>query len=256
MSDTPPVRTVAPGIDRLGDDVVNFYLVHHADGLLLIDAGLPGHLKQLRRHLDAAGHELSDVRAVLLTHSHPDHTGLAGALHRAGAEIWVHRQDAPTLTDGPRSSMRHAKPERSMAPYLVRRPAALATPVHMARKGGFTAPRFTDALTFEGDQRFDALPGRPQAVAVPGHTPGSVAYVFAEHGAVFTGDALVTHDGITGHRGPATVCRAFTSDSTTALASLDRLTDLPHRLVLPGHGEPFTQGLAAATTEARTHGAT
>lgn len=256
MSDTPPVHTVAPGIDRLGDDVVNFYLVHHADGLLLVDAGLPGHLKQLRRHLDAAGHTLSDVRAVLLTHSHPDHTGLAGALHRAGAEVWVHRQDAPTLTDGPRSSMRHAKPERSMAPYLLRRPAALATPMHMALRGGFTAPRFPHARHFDGDRRFDALPGRPQAMAVPGHTPGSVAYVFAEHGAVFTGDALVTHDGITGHHGPGTVCRAFTSDSAAALASLGRLAGLPHRLLLPGHGEPFTRGLAAAAAEALSHGTT
>jgi hypothetical protein len=42
MSKTTPVRTVAPGIDRLGDDVVNFYLVHHTDGLILVDAGLPG----------------------------------------------------------------------------------------------------------------------------------------------------------------------------------------------------------------------
>lgn len=256
MRTTTPVRTVAPGIDRLGDDIVNFYLVHHPDGLVLVDAGLPGHLKQLEAHLSSTGHRLSDVTAVLLTHSHPDHTGLAAALHRAGAEILVHQRDAATLTDGPRSSMRHAKPERSMAPYLVRRPAALGTPLHMALRGGFTAPPFRHARPFEGDTVFDSLPGGPTALPVPGHTPGSVAYVFAEAGAVFTGDALVTHDGITGYQGPATVCGAFTGDSTLALASLDRLAGLPQALVLPGHGAPFTHGAAAAAHRALEHGAT
>ncbi|MFE9251037.1 MBL fold metallo-hydrolase [Streptomyces sp. NPDC007088] len=255
MPSTAPARTVAPGVDRLGDDIVNFYVVHHPDGLVLVDAGLPGHLKQLRAHLSGTGLGLADVRAVLLTHSHPDHTGLVTALHRAGAEIHVHRPDAATLTDGPRSSMRHAKPERSMAPYLLRRPAALGTPLHMALRGGFTAPPFAHAHPFDGDTTFDALPGRPAAVPLPGHTPGSVAYVFAEAKAVFTGDALVTHDGITGHRGPATVCRAFTSDSATALASLDRLAGLPHTVLLPGHGEPFTRGAAAAAREAEAYGA-
>ncbi|NEA38736.1 MBL fold metallo-hydrolase [Streptomyces sp. SID11385] len=253
---TTAARTVAPGIDRLGDDVVNFYLVRHRDGLVLVDAGLPRHLDHLRAHLSSTGHHLSDISAVLLTHSHPDHTGLVTALHRAGAEIHVHQEDAATLLDGPRSSMRHAKPERSMAPYLLRRPAALGTPLRMALLGGFTAPRFAHARPFGGDTAFDSLPGRPTALSLPGHTPGSVAYAFPEEGAVFTGDALVTHDGITGHRGPATVCRAFTSDSAAALASLDRLAALDHPLTLPGHGEPLTRSAAAAAREAREYGAT
>jgi glyoxylase-like metal-dependent hydrolase (beta-lactamase superfamily II) len=254
MRDTATVRQVAPGVDRLGDEVVNFYLVEHPDGLLLIDAGLPGHLRQLQAHLDSSGRELGDIRAVLLTHAHPDHTGLVATLHEAGAMVWIHASDAPILTDGPRSAMRHAKPERSLLPYLLRRPAALGTPLHMALRGGFTAPPFPHARSFEGDRSFDDLPGRPRALVVPGHTAGSVAYSFPTRGLLFTGDALVTHDGITDHRGPGTVCRGFTSDSTAALASLDRLDTLPDSLLLPGHGEPFTRGTRAATTEARHNG--
>jgi glyoxylase-like metal-dependent hydrolase (beta-lactamase superfamily II) len=178
-------RQVAPGVDRLGDTDVSFYLVDHPDGLVLVDAGLPGHLPQLREHLADSGHALSDIRAVLLTHAHPDHTGLAGPLQEAGAEIWIHEQDAPILSGGPRTAMRLAKPERSLLPYLLRRPAA-----------------------------------------------------------------LVTHDGVTGHIGPTVVCRAFTHDGAGALASLDRLADLPATLVLPGHGDPFAGTPGAAAEEA------
>ncbi|MFD7729062.1 MBL fold metallo-hydrolase [Kitasatospora phosalacinea] len=248
-------RRVAPGVDRLGDDVVNFYLVEEPDGPVLIDAGLPAHLEQLRAHLAGSGRSLADVRAVLLTHAHPDHTGLAHTLQQAGADIWVHESDAAILRDGPRSALRHAKPERSALPYLLRRPAAIATPLHLARKGAFTAPATPGVRTFDTDRRLEEVPGRPRAVPLPGHTPGSTGYLFPDRGLLFTGDALVTHDGLTGHTGPTLVCRGFTHDSRTALASLDRIDQLTEAtLLLPGHGHPFDDGPRSATHRARQAG--
>jgi len=254
VSRSTPASQVTPGVDCLGDDIVNFYLVDHPDGLVLVDAGLPGHLPQLREQLARSGRSLGDVHTVLLTHGHPDHTGLARALQQAGAEIWVHRQDAPILNDGPRSAMRHAKPERSMLPYLLRRPAAIGTPLHLARKGAFAAPKVPGVHTFDADQCLDSVPGRPQAIVLPGHTPGSTAYLFADRGLLFTGDALVTHDGLTGHTGPGLVCRGFTHDSAAALASLDRLDELSAAVLLPGHGQPFTGSPSAAAHQARQAG--
>ncbi|MDX6743944.1 MBL fold metallo-hydrolase [Actinocorallia sp. A-T 12471] len=237
-------RRVAPGVDRLGDDVVNFYLVEEPDGLVLIDAGLPAHLGQLREHLADSDRSL--------THAHPDHTGLAHALQQAGADIWIHDSDAAILRDGPRSALRHAKPERSMLPYLLRRPAAIATPLHLARAGAFTAPATPGARVFDTDRRLEEVPGAPRAVPLPGHTPGSTGYLFPERGLLFTGDALVTHDGLTGHTGPTLVCRGFTHDSHTALASLDRLDELTGAtLLLPGHGQPITGAPRTATNQAR-----
>jgi glyoxylase-like metal-dependent hydrolase (beta-lactamase superfamily II) len=235
--------------------VVNFYLIEDTEGLILIDAGLPGHFGLLLERLSRLGHQLTDIRAVLLTHGHPDHTGLAGRLRaEAGAEVWIHGQDAPILADGPRSAMRHAKPERSMLPYLLRRPAAIGTPLHLARKGAFTAPRGQQVRVLSGEQPLDTVPGRPQPILVPGHTSGSAAYLFPDRGLLFTGDALVTHDGLTRHTGPGLVCRGFTHDSAAALASLDRLATLPPSLILPGHGHPFTGGPQAAADQARQAG--
>jgi glyoxylase-like metal-dependent hydrolase (beta-lactamase superfamily II) len=253
---TQPDRAqqVAPSVERLGDDLVNFYLVDHPDGLLLVDAGLPGHLRQLREHLARSGRSLRDIRTVLLTHGHLDHTGLVTPVQQAGAVIWIHESDAPILADGPRSSMRHAKPERSMLPYLLRRPAAISGPLHLARLGGFSGKPVRGVHTFRGDQRLDQVPGQPQAVALPGHTQGSVAYHFPALGVLFTGDALVTREDLTGHTGPTLVSRGFTHDSAEALASLDRLAELPMALVLPGHGDPFAGGPKAAATLARQAG--
>jgi glyoxylase-like metal-dependent hydrolase (beta-lactamase superfamily II) len=245
---------VAPGVHRLGDEFVNFYLIEHEDGLILVDAGLPGHFGLLQERLTRLGYGLTDIRAVLLTHGHPDHTGLAERLRaQAGAEIWIDRQDAPILAEGLRG-LRHAKPERSVLPYLLRRPAAIRTPLHLARKGAFTAPKVQKVSVLPDEQPLETVPGGPQPILVPGHTSGSVAYLFADRGLLFTGDALVTYDGLTGHTGPCIVCRGFTHDSAAALASLDQIAALPQSLILPGHGRPFTDGPRAAADQARQAG--
>jgi len=191
---------------------------------------------------------------VLTTHGHPDHIGLAASLQRAGADVWVHEADAPILADGPRSAFRHAPPEAAMLRYLVRRPAAVAAPLHLARAGAFTAPRTATVHTIATAGRLDAIPGRPRVVSVPGHTDGSVAYLFEDLGVLFTGDALVTYDGLTGHVGPTVVCRGFTHDGAAALAALDELEKLDADLILPGHGDPFAGPPAHATRLARAAG--
>jgi glyoxylase-like metal-dependent hydrolase (beta-lactamase superfamily II) len=251
----PAPTQVAPGVHRLGDHSVNFYLIENPDGLILVDAGLTAHQEQVRGLLTDLGRSLADVRAVLLTHGHPDHTGLAHTLQEAGADIWVHRQDAAILRDGPRSGNRHAKPERSMLPYLLRRPSTLALPLQLARAGGLTAPAVQNIRVFDTDRVLEDLPGAPQSVALPGHTPGSAAYLFADRGLLFTGDALVTEDRFSGRTGPTIVSRCFTHDSRAALAALDRLDELAADLLLPGHGEPFADGIRTATGQARRFGA-
>ncbi|MFF3751538.1 MBL fold metallo-hydrolase [Streptomyces sp. NPDC002018] len=247
-----------PGVHRVGDDLVNFYLVEEPDGLVVVDTGLPGHRRGLTDTLAKLGASVTDIKAVLITHAHIDHLGLAARLHReAGATVWVHRADAPTLAAA-RPARAGVTAERSIVPYLLRRPSAALLPLRLALRGGFSPEPVREPETFDGRRVLRPVPGSPEAVPLPGHTPGSTAYLFPRHGAVFTGDALITHDGLTGARGPRLICRAFTHDSAAALASLDRLAELTEHdgelTLLPGHGEPMAHGLAEAVTRARRLG--
>lgn len=78
------------------------------------------------------------------------------------------------------------------------------------------------------------------SVAVPGHTPGSVAIYLPRHRVVFTGDAVARRDNGT------VICGVFNVDRAQAAASFRRLAGLSVALACFGHGEPLTRNAAAA----------
>jgi glyoxylase-like metal-dependent hydrolase (beta-lactamase superfamily II) len=246
------VGPIPPGVHRLGDAMVNFWLVAEGTQLTLIDAGLPRHWHQLCAALASIGRSVSDITAVLITHAHVDHLGLTRRIQQAsGAAVWMHRADAD-LAAQPLKVRKFARAQRTLLPYLLRRPAGLAAPLHMLRMGA-AATRPVSEVRFYTDSESLDVPGRLIPVHVPGHTPGSTAFLLPTGEAAFTGDALITHDTVIGHLGPCAICLAFTHDGESAIRSLHRLASLDAQTVLPGHGEPW-HSLTDTAQTALEHG--
>jgi glyoxylase-like metal-dependent hydrolase (beta-lactamase superfamily II) len=228
-------------LHRLGSDLVNSYLVEEGGGVTIIDAGLPGFWSDLPGELATMGRSLDDVRAVLLTHGDSDHRGFAERLRRErGVPVFVHERDA-TLARGEARKQGGAWGSLKAGPTL----GFLG---YAARRGGLRVPAIGEVVTFPDGATLD-VPGAPLVVALPGHTPGSVAYHVPAAGAVFVGDALTTRNVLTGEAGPRPA--PFTADPALALASLDRIAELDATLVLPGHGWPWRDGTAEAVRQIR-----
>jgi glyoxylase-like metal-dependent hydrolase (beta-lactamase superfamily II) len=90
----------------------------------------------------------------------------------------------------------------------------------------------------------------------PGHSPGHVAFHLPDRGVLIAGDALFTYNVLTGGRGPQLLPSAFAWSNETMLASLDVLERVDAGLMVFGHGEPWTDGPAAAVARAREIGLT
>lgn len=68
------------------------------------------------------------------------------------------------------------------------------------------------------------------------------------------GDALVTRNPLTGRTGPQIMPAGLNGDSAQALRSLDNLGGLTADVLLAGHGEPWTDGMAEAISRAKSAG--
>ena len=232
---------IGPGIRRLGKGLVNSYLVETQGEVTIVDAGAPSYWGDLPRELAAMGRSLDDVRAVVLTHGHSDHIGYAERIRRERhTPILVHELDA-ALARG-----EVPNPSKGMGPYKLA--PLLEFLWFSVTHGSLRIPRIAEVSTY-GDGATLDVPGTPRVILLPGHTPGSAALHMPVHDTLFIGDAIATHGVTTGIDAPRIA--PFTADPAQALSSLARLDGLEARYVLPGHGQTWTRGVAAALAEVR-----
>ncbi|MSQ41216.1 MAG: MBL fold metallo-hydrolase [Dehalococcoidia bacterium] len=80
---------VLPGVHWIrGVRGGNVFLLEAPQGLTLVDAGLPGSHGKILRFIGSMGRRPEELRAVIITRSHPDHMGSASALRRrTGAQV-------------------------------------------------------------------------------------------------------------------------------------------------------------------------
>lgn len=242
------VREVAPGVHLVAHAHVNCYLVEDDDGVTLVDAGLPAIWRPLGEAVRAIGRRPRDLRALVLTHAHFDHVGVVRRVQGLGVPVWATAEEHHLVAHP--FSYAHENPR---ALYPVRHPAALPILTSMLLAGLPLVRGTTGVRTLQTGGILD-VPGRPHVIATPGHTYGHVALHLPDRDVVISGDALVTLDPYTARTGPRIVAGAATADFALNLASLDAIAETGAATVLPGHGEPWTQGAESAVEHARAAG--
>jgi glyoxylase-like metal-dependent hydrolase (beta-lactamase superfamily II) len=212
---------------RLG--FVNCYLVWEADGLTLIDTGLPGSaggILAVAQRLGAA------IRRIVLTHAHMDHVGSVDALvERLGAanvELVANARSLPLLEKPPNTSLLPNEPQGKIKGGV---PGIKSSPARLVEEGGWI--------------------GSLRAIETPGHIPGHLSFLDQRDGTLYAGDALIAmgHLTISGFAPWFFPLPNFaTWDKATALASAKKLLDYPIERFACGHGAVRSGGRSALTS--------
>jgi glyoxylase-like metal-dependent hydrolase (beta-lactamase superfamily II) len=232
---------IAPSLHRLGSGNVNAYLVEDGGEVTIVDAGLPGFWGDLPAELAAMGRTLDDVRALVLTHGHSDHLGFAERFR-------VDRRITPRIHELDAAMARGEVKPQNQQSGTTRIGSLVGFLLFGLRKGALRPKALAEVATF-GDGATLDVPGAPRVIHTPGHSPGSAALHFASRDALLVGDAFATYAVTNGQHGPRIA--PFSSDPAEALASLTRIEAIDARWALPGHGEPWTDGVGAAVAAVR-----
>jgi hydroxyacylglutathione hydrolase len=191
----------------------NVFIIESNEESLLIDSGLGGgmtqsfglqkdSLKELKNLIN-----LKNVKQVFLTHGHIDHVGGVMALQsKLDLEVITSEIEAQHLKVGDSSYIE---------PFL----GSKCQPVAVSRE--VSEGTFLDV----GEFSFKVL-------HTPGHTHGSVSLWDENHQILISGDTVFPQGsfGRTDLR---------TGDSKDLIASLERLSNLKVKILLPGHMPPL-----------------
>ena len=199
-------RLRAPNAAPMTHTGTNTYLLG-AEQIAVIDPG-----PESPEHLDAilAAVGGADVTAILVTHSHLDHSPLARPLSAAtGAPVYA----AGNSAWGRSEVMARLAAEGGLGGGEGVDPAFM--PDHQLQEGSV----------------IESLGWQIETLCTPGHMANHLS--FAWNGALFSGDLVM---------GWATsVVSPPDGDMTAFYASLERLMTRSDRVYYPGHGDPVTQ---------------
>ncbi|MEV5322947.1 MBL fold metallo-hydrolase [Nonomuraea sp. NPDC052634] len=202
------------------------YLWNDGGELTVVDTGIATSAAEIAAAIEELGMRKGDVRRVVLTHHHEDHSGGAAEISGWGeVSVMAHWQDAPVIRgDVPVPPLDLTDEERELhrdlGAHLL--PAAPPCRVDQELKDG-------DVIDFGGGAH---------VLHQPGHTDGSIALYLPRFGVLFTGDT-VAH--VNGQVTPG----VFHRDRAAALRSFLRLADVDADLACVGHGAPITGARAA-----------
>ncbi len=82
---------LAPGVWQLVlDGQQNSFLIETETGLILVDPGMESNTEIIVKQVGTLGYQQSDVKHILLTHCHVDHSHSASFWQKSGAKIYIH----------------------------------------------------------------------------------------------------------------------------------------------------------------------
>jgi glyoxylase-like metal-dependent hydrolase (beta-lactamase superfamily II) len=218
--------------------VFPYLFVEDQDNLTLIDPSFLSQLPILENYLLDIGYDIKNVKRIILTHVHVDHSQAANEIKkRSGAKIYSHWIESRYLIHDP--------------PYLgppttqetVDKLGKLGVSMRALIKeyGSFEVePISVDEQVSDGD-----MIGSLKVIHTPGHTPGHISLYYEKDKLLLGADSIYKH--VFGAEGMYISAPQVSIDPVTAIISAQRLSKVSFDKLLMAHQDsPLLEGAREA----------
>lgn len=202
--------------------IQTIYLVEYPDKLVLLDSGCRCDVEKVKKYIETIGRSLSDLKLVVVTHAHPDHSG--------GHRIYQKKYHIPIAAPMNINDWYSGLP--GILTYVV--DIFLTYLVATKKKRGIKwigFPRRVRADYFL--QNLDLLPGFEdwQVLNTPGHTESDISLYHKEKSKIYIADNIV--------KSKNSLYRPYPINSPEKFQrSLEKYIELaPQHYLLAHHGE-------------------
>lgn len=200
------------------------YLIRGKD-VIMIDGGMPDKLKVFRKELLKLNVSPEEIKLIVLTHSHFDHSGSAREIRDfTGAKIAIHASESTYVENG-----------GMIIPKGVNTYGKITKPWLFEIFKNISFPKFKpDILIKDEPYPLKAYGIDGNIIHTPGHTFGSVS-VILDSGEAFVG--CMAHNGLPFRIAPG--LPIYAQDIGLIKKYWKLLIDRGITMIYPGHGKPF-----------------
>ncbi|OPJ59407.1 putative metallo-hydrolase YflN [Clostridium chromiireducens] len=207
--------------------IINPTMIYDNDSVVLIDAGFPEQINQIREAFEKEGISFNKLKSIILTHQDIDHIGSALAILKemvSKVEIFAHEEEEKYI-NGEKPPVKLASLEGNLD-YL---PENMKL-IYEKLKSGFQNSIVNVDKTLVDDQELPFC-GGITVLHTPGHTPGHICLYLKKYKILIAGDILSVKEGLLVNADPS-----INFDNELNMKSLKKLMEYDIEKVICYHG--------------------